>query len=944
MPSDLLAGLDDEQREAVLAPRGPMCVLAGAGTGKTRTITHRIAHLIKVHGVSPFEILAITFTNKAAGEMKERIGRLVGPVAEKMWVSTFHSACVRILRRDATLLGYPSAFTIYDQADAVRLTGYVLRDLNIDPKRFPPRSVHATISAAKNEGLDVDAYSERARVIFERKIAEVYREYQARLLKAGAMDFDDLLRNAVELFRTEPEVLDHYRRRFQHVLVDEYQDTNRVQNEFVLQLAGGHHNICVVGDSDQCLLPGTLVRTPTGERPIEQIEVGDEVLGASGGGSLVPSRVTQVMPGTYRGRVYRVSAGGREIVGTPHHIVLARPTLDADHHVVYLMERADRGFRVGRTVSVRQRRAGEPDLGPRVRLNQEHGDQLWILGVYGSMEEAAWWESWFAAQYGLLTACFHATGRNGLAMGEDSLARLFDAVDTRSRAKELLEDLDLRLDFPHLVPQNGARRQTLNLTMFSDPRGAEVGYHRIQWSSNRSDVADRLRHGGISVRPGRLGGFRVETVRRDYREALALAKGMAHAGGLRIRRRASVAGQIWDFLPLSHLRPGMQVLLAGPHGDLVPVRVDQVEIREYDGPVHDLEVAPSHTYVANDLVVHNSIYRFRGADIRNILEFEEAFPDATVIVLEQNYRSTQTILDAANAVIANNVGRKPKELWTDEGDGHAIIRYHADDEADESQWVAHEIAKLHDNGQLRWGDVAIFYRTNAMSRVMEEHLLRAGIPYKVVGGTRFYDRREVKDALAYVKAVINPVDEVSVKRILNQPKRGIGDSTVARLDNWAAGHGYSFMEALRRADDAGVTGRAVKGIESFLALIDGLAEVVEKGPGPLLEAVLDRTGYVAELQEEHSVEAVHIEPVHSPETLSQRYPPQMAPGLTLQLGKQTPSESSVVTELQTYPARHSPEAPGVQYWKQTDWVPTGTQTPVSSAQLPSTAEPTIIAG
>jgi len=499
-PPPLLAGLNPAQAEAVVHTDGPLLVVAGAGSGKTRVLTHRIAHLI-AQGVSPFEILAITFTNKAAGEMKERVGALVGPVAEKMWVSTFHAACVRILRRDGHRLGFPSSFTIYDQADAQRLTGYVIRDLNLDSKRFPPRQVHGLISAAKNDDVGPVEYRTRAEQIFERKIGDVYTEYQARLLKAGAMDFDDLLRNAVELFRTEPEVLDHYRRRFKHVLVDEYQDTNRVQNEFVLQLAGGHHNICVVGDSDQ------------------------------------------------------------------------------------------------------------------------------------------------------------------------------------------------------------------------------------------------------------------------------------------------------------------------------------------------------------------SIYRFRGADIRNILEFEEAFPDATVIVLEQNYRSTQTILDAANAVIANNVGRKPKELWTDEGDGHAIIRYHADDEADESQWVAHEIAKLHDNGQLRWGDVAIFYRTNAMSRVMEEHLLRGGIPYKVVGGTRFYDRREVKDALAYVKAVINPVDEVSVKRILNQPKRGIGDSTVARLDTWAAGHGYSFMEALRRADDAGVTGRAVKGIESFLGLIDGLAEVVEKGPGPLLEAVLDRTGYVAELQEEHSVEA-----------------------------------------------------------------------------------------
>jgi DNA helicase-2/ATP-dependent DNA helicase PcrA len=500
VPPELLDGLNPVQADAVIHAEGPLLVVAGAGSGKTRVLTHRIAHLI-AEGGSPFEILAITFTNKAAGEMKARVGALVGPVAEKMWVSTFHSACVRILRRDGHRLGYPSSFTIYDQADAQRLTGYVVRDLNLDPKRFPPRQVHAMISAAKNDDVGPEEYAARAEVIFERKVADVYHEYQARLHKAGAMDFDDLLRNAVELLRSEPEVLAHYRRRFRHILVDEYQDTNRVQNELVLQLASEHRNVCVVGDSDQ------------------------------------------------------------------------------------------------------------------------------------------------------------------------------------------------------------------------------------------------------------------------------------------------------------------------------------------------------------------SVYRFRGADIRNILDFETAFPDATVIVLEQNYRSTQTILDAANAVIANNLGRKPKELWTDEGDGESIIRYHADDEGDEAQWVTHEIARLHDSGEHRWGDVAVFYRTNAQSRVVEEHLLRGGIPYKVVGGTRFYDRREVKDALAYVKAVVNPADEVSVKRILNQPKRGIGDSTVARLDTWAAGHGYTFSEALRRASDAGVTGRAVKGIEGYLALMDDLVAVVDNGPGPLLEAILDRSGYVAELQAEHSVEA-----------------------------------------------------------------------------------------
>jgi DNA helicase-2/ATP-dependent DNA helicase PcrA len=350
----LLEGLNPVQREAVIHEAGPLLIIAGAGSGKTRVLTHRVAYLIRELGVSPFEILAITFTNKAADEMKSRVEALVGPVARKMWVSTFHSACVRILRRDGKLLGYPSGFTIYDQADAERLTTYVLRDLNIDSKKFPPRTVHAVISKEKNELVDFEVYAGKARTIYERRIADVYREYQRRLLAAGAMDFDDLLMVTVNLLQAAPDVLAHYQERFKHVLVDEYQDTNRAQNELVVMLAQKHRNVAVVGDQDQ------------------------------------------------------------------------------------------------------------------------------------------------------------------------------------------------------------------------------------------------------------------------------------------------------------------------------------------------------------------SVYAFRGADIRNILEFEEAFPDATTIVLEQNYRSTQTILDAANAVIENNQMRKPKALWSEQIGGELIQRYHAEDEGDEARYVAHEMNRLHDHDHARWGDMAVF--------------------------------------------------------------------------------------------------------------------------------------------------------------------------------------------------------------------------------------------
>ncbi len=787
---DLLEGLNPAQYEAVTHGEGPLLVVAGAGSGKTRVLTHRIAHLIQAHHVSPFEILAITFTNKAAGEMKERIGRLVGPVADKMWVSTFHSACVRILRRDAQLLGYPSAFTIYDQADAVRLTGYVLRDLDIDPKRFPPRSVHAAISAAKNDGTSAEDYLERASVIHERRIGEVFVEYQARLRKAGAMDFDDLLSVTVELLRTEPQVLEHYRNRFGNVLVDEYQDTNPVQNDLVMLLGEEHRNVCVVGDLDQCLVPGTAVRTPEGSRQIEDLRVGDQVLGTLGHSSLAPAQVTVVKEGRYEGWIAEVRAGDAVVLGTPHHIVPARMSAIDGTPAVWMAETGSGAVVLG----------SEPPA---------ESERAWLLKTCSTPEEAD----------------------SEVVRCSDQIAGLDDEV----AIKQLLSDRFMLAEMSHLV---GDRIDAVSLTMFAQTSG----------TGPESSV----------VAPG------FETVRRDYAEALELARGVAEAGGMEIRRRMMVGGTVYDYTPLSHLRRGM-VVLVSEDGRLVERTVDEVEFVPYEGPVYDLEVAEAHTYVAaapghgdsasDGMLVHNSIYAFRGADMRNLLEFENTFPDATTVVLEQNYRSTQNILDAANAVIANNTARKPKDLWTDEGPGEKIVRFQGDDESEEAQWVAHRISSLHEQGDARWSDVAVFYRTNAQSRVIEEQFLRSGIPYRVVGGLRFYDRREVKDALAYLKVVANPTDEVSVKRVLNTPKRGVGDQTVGRIDAHARAHEMTFMDALRRWDDAGASARAARGIEAFTTLIDELSTEVDRGPAHLLEQILERSGYSAELEAERSLEA-----------------------------------------------------------------------------------------
>lgn len=520
----LLDGLNPAQREAVVHRGSPLLIIAGAGSGKTRVLTHRIAHLLAARGVRPGQVLAITFTNKAAGEMRERVAALVGPAAASMWVSTFHSACVRILRREAASVGLRSSFSIYDAADSQRLMALVCRELDLDPKRYPPRSFSAQVSNLKNELVDDETYAARVAegTPTERVLAEAYRLYTARLRQANALDFDDLIMLTVNVLQAFPDVAQHYRRRFRHVLVDEYQDTNHAQYVLV-----------------------------------------------------------------------------RELVGGPASAGTSAPA--------------------------------------------------------------------------------------------------------------------------------------------------------------------------------------------------------APAGGT--------------------------------------------------GDGSDADLPPAELTVVGD--ADQSIYAFRGATIRNIIEFETDYPDATTILLEQNYRSTQTILSSANAVIARNPDRRPKNLWTASGEGERVVGYVADNEHDEAAFVAEEIDRLHDQGAVRYGDVAVFYRTNAQSRALEEVLVRVGLPYKVVGGTRFYERREVKDAVAYLRVLANPTDTVNLRRILNVPKRGIGDRAEAALVVLSERERIPFAAALGRAEDApGLATRSLTAITRFRTLLEDLRTVVEGGAGPatVLEAVLDRSGYLDELR------------------------------------------------------------------------------------------------
>ncbi|MDT0213386.1 DNA helicase PcrA [Rothia sp. ARF10] len=520
-PEALLEGLNEEQREAVLHAGSPLLIIAGAGSGKTRVLTHRIAYLLAARGVQPGQVLAITFTNKAAAEMRERVADLVGPRAKAMWVMTFHSACVRILRREADKVGMRSTFSIYDAADSQRLMSMVIRDMDLDPKRYNPRTFSHQVSNLKNELVDEETYAARVGsepsaenpggTHTERLLAEAYTAYQRRLRQANALDFDDIIMLTVHMFQAFPDVAEHYRRRFRHVMVDEYQDTNHAQYQLIREL---------VGHEDK--------RTEHGVEPSELVVVGD---------------------------------------------------------------------------------------------------------------------------------------------------------------------------------------------------------------------------------------------------------------------------------------------------------ADQ------------------------------SIYAFRGATIRNIVEFEEDYPDARTILLERNYRSTQTILTAANAVISRNESRRKKNLWTDSGAGAQIIGYVGDNEHDEASFVARSIDKLGDEHGTKPGDVAVFYRTNAQSRALEEVFVRVGLPYKVVGGTRFYERREVKDALAYLRVLSNPADTVNLRRILNVPKRGIGDRAEAVVAALAERERISFVEALGRPEDApGIATRSVASIKAFTALLEDLGKVRdddEAGVADLLEAIVEKSGYLAELRASH---------------------------------------------------------------------------------------------
>jgi DNA helicase-2/ATP-dependent DNA helicase PcrA len=852
-PETYLAELNPAQREAVLATEGPLLVIAGAGSGKTRVLTFRVAHLLRAVGAKPPEILAITFTNKAANEMKERLERLIGGPARALWVMTFHAACGRILRREAERLGYRSNFTIYDSADQQRLVKQCLEELEKDPKRFVPRGIHAQISNLKNRLVLPDEAQAQVASFYDQTVAEVYALYQRRLHASNAVDFDDLLLLTVDLLRRFPDAREKWQKAFRYILVDEYQDTNHAQYALLRVLGEQHRNVCAVGDPDQCLVAGTLVTmADRTTKPIEQVCEGDEVLSCYGSGRFGPASVIGVHRSKRRDGVAIATVSGRRIVSTPEHVHFAgfKSGKTPQLHMTYLMWQQGSGFRVGTSRTYTDGRR-QPVPGPAFRMNAEHADATWVVSVHEGEAEARLAETLLSLRYGLPTLPFVA--RPGLEL------------DTETGGRALLAREGLSFDHPHFsaaTTTSGKRiRRRLTVSLCGDSRGGGP-LHRIALFGYDEEGRRAVEELGLSVRPSKstASGWRYESAHADLERLAEIVGRLREKLGVSVRYTARLAAQngavgkersSLPFMPASAVRPGMLMVDDAGAFDLVT----QVEDVTLDEPVYDLDVERTHNFVASGLVTHNSIYAFRGADIRNILEFERDFPGTRTIALEQNYRSVNHILRAANGVIVNNRERKPKDLWSELGDGDPVRVIEVEDEQSEARFVTTEIAGLIDQG-YSGREIAVFYRMNAQSRVLEQILRMSDVAYQVIGGPRFYERAEIKDAIAYLQVIDNPADAVSLTRIANRPRRGIGDTTLGRLQAWADANAATLFETLGNAEAAGVAGASLRAVQGLHTLMQSLQSSAQELDVPdLLQAVYDRTGMIETLQAERTVEA-----------------------------------------------------------------------------------------
>jgi DNA helicase-2/ATP-dependent DNA helicase PcrA len=802
--SPILNPLNDAQRAAVTAPLGPVLVLAGAGSGKTRVLIHRIAWLIQAEGVSPHGILAVTFTNKAAAEMRGRVEQLLGSPGGALWLGTFHGLAHRLLRLHWREAGLPQGFQIMDAEDQLRLIKKLLKSQNLDETRWVPRDLQYFINKHKDEGRRPKNLH-AAHDATEQQMIKLYADYEETCARSGVIDFAELLLRAFELWRDNSELLQHYRRRFHHVLVDEFQDTNSIQYAWIRLLVGSEGAAFVVGDDDQCLAAGTLVTMGDGaKRPIESIVAGDLVMSSYGSGDLRPAEVTERFVHRRQGRLVCLHLrSGTVLKSTPEHTHFAGYVLGQtpQTYFLYLMHKEGVGFRLG-TSQVYTNGQEKPMVGfSQGALQEQHADAVWILRTHSNENEARFDEITTSLRLGIPLST--------------------------TAAERLLEEAGLDIDRPHHLPRSrNSRRRNIVITLCADRRGASP-MHTIGIVGNSTGDRATLEGLGLRVRTAKAHSrsWRYETARADFGELMSIARRIRDRLDGRYVLHGRMLQKSLPFITAASIRPGM--VMATENGSFEVV--ERISHEDFDTEVYDLNVDRTHNFVAGGLITHNSIYRWRGARVENLHKFRQDFPHAQMYRLEQNYRSTSAILDAANALIANNTGRLGKTLWTKGPAGDPVKLFAAYNERDEADFVVTRILEWTQRGGLR-REAAILYRSNAQSRAFEEALIQARVPYRVYGGLRFFERAEIKDALAYLRLMTNRDDDASFERVVNLPPRGIGAKSVDAIRAAARAAGSSLWRAAAAGVAAGESGRASGALLTFMQLIEKLARGIDALP------------------------------------------------------------------------------------------------------------------
>lgn len=871
-----LDALNPEQREAVETLDGPVLVLAGAGTGKTRVLTTRIAHIVATGRAYPSQILAVTFTNKAAREMKERVGMLAGPGAEGMpWLGTFHAISTKILRRHAELVGLKSGFTILDMDDQIRLIKQVLQAENVDDKRWPARQFAIQLDNWKNRGLDpAHVPAGEGEAFANGKGRKLYEFYQQRLKILNAADFGDLLLECVRLFKENPDILADYQKRFRYILVDEYQDTNTVQYLWLRLLAqktdeNKQQNLCCVGDDDQCVAEGTLVTLPDGSQtPIETISAGQEILSCFGSSDFRAAKVLRKHQSKARTSMVRILlASGNILETTPGHTHFAgyRQGLSPQTYFVYMMYKSGFGYRLG-TSQVYTRGQKQPVLGYMQRAVQEHADALWIVSSHESENEARFEEIRLSLTYAIPTLPFTARkggSTKGLAHDETMIRKLYASVETETAGPRLLKAAGLSVKEPHHLPQSrNSLRRNITLTLCGDHRGA-TPMHRISMTGNDVEGARKLRALGLSVRSSRKGSasWRFETANANWRTLLDIITSLRDAFDIKVICNARLGGDnggtgakasnSLPFVRASSLRKGMAVFTANGY-DVIQ------DIVSVDRPtqVYDIDVEQTHNYIANGIVTHNSVYGWRGAEVENILRFDKDFPGAKVIRLERNYRSTAHILAAASHLITHNDDRLGKTLFTDGQDGEKPGVCGVWDSEEEARVIGEDIEQLQRQGQSL-DEIAILVRASFQMREFEERFITLGMPYRVIGGPRFYERMEIRDALAYLRCVAQPQDDLAFERIFNTPKRGLGNATLKILHDNARLSQIPLMQSARMLiETEELKPKQRQTIRRLLGDFDRWSSLLGSTPHhELAETVLEESGYTDMWQKDRSADA-----------------------------------------------------------------------------------------